>query len=549
MSHHQFNFQPPPLGAGGEMASSPDSRPRSSSQASGAHQGGSYAGEYHHGPAYQHLQDASTPLSPTNLSSGLAEHQPDHGAYQPHGFNSSIWVSGADSNPIPQHMPTSHDHSYSAGVSPGSSSTAGPPPTTTTHAQQHPSQRLAAARAQGIYPDDHESGLGHVQRMRAYSDDSTVNVRNTRPMTAPGSVSAPYFFGGEYSPDSRNFPASSTSFYPNSLAFDWASASASNGVSHPQPVSAFQQQVDLGSVNAGAGPSSNLTTADSYRSRGFSLPELPNLHDVQDAFGDPAMFSSPSKLDKINEEPSDAGAFQHQPPPLSMDHGLASMPPVDPPSVLQPVPGATLNGGIARPQAVAPAGGAGLPPAFAAAMAVRPGSLVGSRPGTGGSASGVPIPATQLPNGQFVPASAAGSVNFAFAPPGLTPGWAMSADGAAVGGGMPPSSSSDTQQRPQSKQEEKRRPSTSGSAKGGSKGKTYNFVNQGTTQKRPRRRYDEIERLYSCDCTFCRSSHLAFCRTDSLPRRSWMHQGLWHAQPPQLAQGHAETRAQEHASS
>lgn len=72
-----------------------------------------------------------------------------------------------------------------------------------------------------------------------------ANVRNTRPMTAPSSVSAPYFQGAIYSPT----PHASSSYYP------------------PQLAQAFSYQVDSGAA----------LDADPYRTRGFSLPELAGL--------------------------------------------------------------------------------------------------------------------------------------------------------------------------------------------------------------------------------------------------------------------------------
>lgn len=82
----------------------------------------------------------------------------------------------------------------------------------------------------------------------SYSQQSIVNMRNTRPMTAPSSVSAPYFHGGLYASATSTTPTSSASFYPV----------------HLQQHQPFQYSVD-GGENGGV---------DTSRGRGFSLPEL-----------------------------------------------------------------------------------------------------------------------------------------------------------------------------------------------------------------------------------------------------------------------------------
>lgn len=89
-----------------------------------------------------------------------------------------------------------------------------------------------------------------------YRDQSSVNVRNTRPMTAPSSVSAPYFQGGLYANSHHPLPTPSSSFYS-------PQAEQSN-----QP---FQFTVD------NIAPQVN-TTAELFRARAFGLPDSTNLN-------------------------------------------------------------------------------------------------------------------------------------------------------------------------------------------------------------------------------------------------------------------------------
>lgn len=144
---------------------------------------------------------------------------------------------------------------------------------------------------------------GHLQTQGLMGPPSNpgMNIRNTRPMTAPGSVSAPYYQGGAY-------------VVPN---FD--SQSYENAGGYPQ------------TTMAGSGPSSysqqeSMLEGSLLRSRGLSLPELETLPPNSGLPDDPHYASSGNH----HTSPS---PFLHAPPPLRQfpyrrdEHDMLSAPP------------------------------------------------------------------------------------------------------------------------------------------------------------------------------------------------------------------------------
>lgn len=220
-----------------------------------------------------------------------------------------------------------------------------------------------------------------------------ANIRNTRPMTAPSSVSAPYFQGAIYSPT----PHASSSYYP------------------PQLAQAFSYQVD----------SSAALEADAYRARGFSLPELAGL---VPGGGD---AGGPLDEQRYSSRPGSAGGRRGS---ATFMYGL-------PP----PAEGSVQDGSSPEQH---------------------------SRPTTGDS----------RPNSSHDTVGRFGQRQPGRAPPG-------SRDNRAAGE-MGPYATMD------------------GAPSHFNESKLYNFAgNVSQPAKRPRRRYDEIERLYTCDYPGCQKAY------------------------------------------
>ena len=237
-----------------------------------------------------------------------------------------------------------------------------------------------------------------------------ANIRNTRPMTAPSSVSAPYFHAALYSPHS----AVPTSYYPGVQGFEAAH--------HPgYQSSPFQYQVDSGIAAVG-------NDHDSQRERGFSLPELvgigPGAPSVDGGLPDDPRYSSGGSDGRGS--PLSAGPFLYAPPPRATYY--ESSPQVNDP--------------------------------FGAGPSSRPTTAESSRPTSSHHARPLPLTAPP-PSSVYQSRSSRAEIH--------------------RDGSVP--------QQP-------------------GESKVYNFVaSAGQTTKRPRRRYDEIERLYTCDYPGCQKAY------------------------------------------
>lgn len=239
-------------------------------------------------------------------------------------------------------------------------------------------------------------------------------------MTAPSSVSAPYFHGAVYSPHT----AGPTSFYPGAAMFSGGplqqhphapQPSSSHGLSH-QPT--FQYQVDSGALSHD--PNEQL------RGRGFSLPELVGVHQGGQGGLDGHSLNDDRRYSSGSEErdsPNSSGLFSYVAPPRSY---------------YQPSPDQAAADQYYHS---------------------RP-TTAESRPGSSHatlSHPGHPPPMRTTPFGGRLP----GKSDY------------------ALDGGQQVGES-----------------------------KVYNFVAAaGQTSKRPRRRYDEIERLYTCDYPGCTKAY------------------------------------------
>ncbi|GAA5939772.1 hypothetical protein JCM3775_001620 [Rhodotorula graminis] len=273
-----------------------------------------------------------------------------------------------------------------------------------------------------------------------FNPHPNVNMRNTRPMTAP---SGPSYF------NSPSYSAAPSAFYAPALqqqqqhhhqhqqqtsanaastygALDLAPAppphvppGSSGGLTSSHSQATFQYSVDT---------SPNLDY-DAFRARGFSLPDVGGVGASDPAGPDSASPSSSST------------PFFYTPPSVAPGSALRT---------LQPAP----------PPPMAPADGY-YPAVLDPAQALMPAPLTAST-------SAILPPSSDLP---------------------------------------PPPASFLQQQRPQTgPTPSTRRGSTGGS--GGAAGKQYNFVQQaGQSNKRPRRRFDEIERMYNCDYPGCTKAY------------------------------------------
>lgn len=262
-----------------------------------------------------------------------------------------------------------------------------------------------------------------------------ANTRNTRPMTAPSSVSAPYFHGAMYSPHAGGL----ASYYPGGPVFE---------LSHHSPYqpSPFQYQVD-------SGIAAISNDRDTQRERGFSLPELvigPGAaQSVDGGLPDDPRYSSGGSDGRGS--PLSAGPFLYAPPPrVFYDGGNPQLHDLN-------APGSS-----------------------------RPTTAESSRP----TSSHRPLPLSGPP-------------------PPPTSAYPSRASRAEV--------------------------HRSDGAQQAGESKVYNFVaSAGQTTKRPRRRYDEIERLYTCDYPGCQKAygtlnHLNSHKTmqkhgpKSTPAREFLH--------------------------
>lgn len=264
-----------------------------------------------------------------------------------------------------------------------------------------------------------------------------VNLRNTRPMTAPSSVSAPYFQGALYSPQTpSNGPAP---YYQP----------ATTHVETLQYPSTFQYQVD----SANSANSVGYGDAETQRARGFSLPDLVGLPlapqqaphaDSNGQFSDDPRYSSGGSDGRASPS-SSGGPFLYAPPPRPIVYpGAMPADPLhhlalqDPYGHSRPVTGDSLS----RPLSAHPLHTLPSP------LAPGPPTISSSQSSTYG---------TRGPKG---------------------PG--------------PKSSASSQNEQDHASGESKQ----------------YNFVaTGGQAQKRPRRRFDEIERLYDCDYPGCTKAY------------------------------------------
>ncbi|KAI5478946.1 zinc finger, C2H4-type domain containing protein [Pseudohyphozyma bogoriensis] len=257
-----------------------------------------------------------------------------------------------------------------------------------------------------------------------------VNVRNTRPMTAPSSVSAPYFGAAHYSPTQ---PTVSSSFY-----------APPQYLSNPIPRNTFQYSVDSGAPTAVEHDHDGGEAV--FRARNFSLPELVGLNSGGGGLPDEPRYASGG-----GSPPSTF--FYGVPPPRAVKEDELHH-----------------AGGPPRPTAIS-----GLPPHHA--LSSSPEQSYDSRPTTGDSHTTSSSHTTVGPPGSFVP-------------PGHISGYHHQS--MALREQLPPPPP----------------PPHGGAQHHGADGKVYNFIQQaGQSTKRPRRRYDEIERLYDCNYPGCTKAY------------------------------------------
>lgn len=280
----------------------------------------------------------------------------------------------------------------------------------------------AGEAAGGISPGASAAPFGtnafaHFPHYSNNSFKGNNNVRNTRPMTAPSSVSAPYFQGGLYS----NPPhASTSSFY--SVGMNSGLYSGGFNYHAPPPESLH-----------GAMPPST-SEVEAYRARGFSLPELAGLPgDGRYAGG------SAQRTMSVGGGGGSSGTFMYGPPPLAThdEHGRDGSSGEDSDPYSRPTTGDS-----------------------------RPNSAGNKRTRFGQGTSHRDPPGPNDPLRRY-------PYN------GTSPG-ANGVDGGPTGSSFDSNPS-----------------------------KPYNFLSSQPepVSKRPRRRFDEIERLYTCDYPGCQKAY------------------------------------------
>ena len=238
-----------------------------------------------------------------------------------------------------------------------------------------------------------------------YGQHSGVNMRNTRPMTAPSSISQPYFTA-HYTPGG---PPVSSSFY-NPAQFPGQGPP-------PHRPNPFQYQVDQQPQHAPEGD---------FRGRNFSLPELVGGSEGGEGLPDEPRYGAEGPRMGISSN-SPPSTFLYGAPPLP--DGVPS-----------------------------------------------PAAFYANHPGAGGSSPDE--------SGQY-------------SRPNTGDSHSTSSSHTTVG---PPPSTFHLARRPYSSGGDDSHHETTG--------KVYNFIAQpGQTTKRPRRRYDEIERLYTCDYPGCTKAY------------------------------------------
>ncbi|KAM0750773.1 hypothetical protein T439DRAFT_356515 [Meredithblackwellia eburnea MCA 4105] len=342
----------------------------------------------------------------------------------------------------------------------------------------------ATTMASGHYPLSMSS---HFTNNSSWHNPAGINTTNTRPMTAPSSSSAPYFQSAHYAPQA--FGASSPFVplggYPSHHHHQQQSHHSPHDQYHPGQHHPHhphhQQQSSISSSNGAPRPGSSHSTSfqyqvdsrvpndddDSvYRARNFSLPELPGSG-IGGGGGGGGSGGSGDSDGGLPDEPRYPGAGGAPGDNrFSFSSSSANSPSGGGPFLFGSPPPTSLRGPLGQQQqqhhlanglpGYYPSGGAHLP--------------FHSSGGGGGGHDSSP------------------EQSDLYSRPTTADSRTTSSSRTTVG-----PASQDL-------------PSLTGAGGGGAK--VYNFIAQpGQTTKRPRRRYDEIERLYNCDYPGCTKAY------------------------------------------
>ncbi|BGP01001.1 hypothetical protein NBRC10513v2_004992 [Rhodotorula toruloides] len=401
-----FAYQPPNTHSPGRYASSPSAGPADPSSSSFAPRPGSSSGAHASGgftatlpPLQEH---ASTDVSSANGSGAVGGTRPTLVEFEQLAGEDAFGGIGGEMG----------DAVYGQSGFGGAASGVGfrepfaRPGSTGGQAQAGAGGGMFAAGLNGASSQSPSHAYFNPQTI-----NPSVNTRNTRPMTAPSGHG--YIGSHSYSAAPSNFYAPAQPTGPPGVFDSFHGAPPHTAV--PPGPSSFQYQVDS---------NPHAAEFDSYRARGFSLPDVNGN----------TMGMGVDPLVQVTEgtSPPSSTPFFYTPPAVQ---------------TVRPM----TTGGMFYPAVLDPH-----------ASAVMPAPLMGA-------------PGSVLPPGvPFGPYSSDTSR------PGSSSGAALTA----------------------------RRRSSGGTTATAASGKQYNFVQQGgQVTKRPRRRYDEIERMYNCDYPGCTKAY------------------------------------------
>ncbi|EMS21160.1 zinc finger, C2H4-type domain containing protein [Rhodotorula toruloides NP11] len=401
-----FAYQPPNTHSPGRYANSPSAGPADPSSSSFAPRPGSSSGAHASGgftatlpPLQEH---ASTDVSGANGSGAVGGTRPTLVEFEQLAGEDAFGGIGGDAGD------GVNGQSGFAGAASGVGfrDPFGRPGSTGGQAQAGAGGGMFAAGLNGASSQSPSHAYFNPQTI-----NPSVNTRNTRPMTAPSGHG--YIGSHSYSAAPSNFYAPAQPTGPPGVFDSFHGAPPHTAV--PPGPSSFQYQVDS---------NPHAAEFDSYRARGFSLPDVNGN----------TLGMGVDPLVQVNEgtSPPSSTPFFYTPPAVQ---------------TVRPM----TTGGMFYPAVLDPH-----------ASAVMPAPLMGA-------------PGSVLPPGvPFGPYSSDTSR------PGSSSGAAITA----------------------------RRRSSGGTTAQAASGKQYNFVQQGgQVTKRPRRRYDEIERMYNCDYPGCTKAY------------------------------------------
>ncbi|GAA5873936.1 hypothetical protein JCM16303_002635 [Sporobolomyces ruberrimus] len=399
-------------------------------------------------PSPDHSRRSFSSLSPPSTFRPIAG-MTDTFAYHPPGLSPARYAAAISSQ---SSSSTPHSHSQSP-LFPNSrpSSSAGP-------------YGLASLQE---HPQGPEGDAGQERPKLVGFEQLAKESESLGPLTDGTRNTGPAIYGG--GEGARNIPAFNNPFQRP------LSPTPSTSTNFPPPPSAFgmapPSTMASSSHHAFFNP---LPTVNTRNTRPMTAPSGPGyFHNPAAYSAAPSAFYAPQHAPSIYDSLHNGSNFQYHYDPNNLPSQYRPTTAGDP---AQPVDArasfSSADGGSpggSTPFFYAP------PPSSSSAATLGPTQL--GAPGSIRSASGTYYPAEAILG------------------PSNSTGHAASVDNAQ----RPTTGDSSTGPAPSSAT---RRRSSTGS------GKTYNFVQQaGQTTKRPRRRFDEIERLYNCDYPGCTKSY------------------------------------------